>query len=148
MARQPDVPAYKRLADIFSKLETSKQNQFLRELQEHDEDAAGHIRALMFTFADLIRVEPRGIQILLREVDVNELATALKGAPVQILNLFFNNMSDRAAQMFSEQMDAMGPVRMDEVELAQRNIAQSTKLLANRGEIRINDGEQDDDYTS
>lgn len=135
---------YKRLADIFSKMNRSKQNQFLKGLEEHNEEAAEQIRGLMFTFEDLVRVEAEGIQELLRQVDHKQLAAAMKGAPIQVKELFFENMSERTGKLLREDMGTMGGVRMTEVEKAQESIVSFALSLADAGKIMIKDSEEDE----
>ena len=99
----------------------------------------------MFTFEDLLRVDPAGIQVLLRQVEKDQLAMALKGASDDVKELFFKNMSERAAKMMREDMEAMGPVRLKEVDEAQANVVQTAKSLADSGEIVISgSGEEDE----
>jgi flagellar motor switch protein FliG len=99
----------------------------------------------MFTFEDLIRVDAQGIQILLRNIDKDKLAVALKGASETIKDLFFNNMSSRAGKILKEDMEAMGPVRLRDVEEAQQYIVTAAKELSNNGEIVISEGKDSDE---
>ena len=99
----------------------------------------------MFTFEDLVRVDAQGIQILLRNIDKDKLAVALKGASDTIKELFFNNMSSRAGKIIREDMEAMGPVRLRDVEEAQQYIVTTTKELSNSGEIVISEGKDNDE---
>ncbi|MEL0111064.1 MAG: FliG C-terminal domain-containing protein, partial [Rickettsiales bacterium] len=114
-------------------------------LEEHNRDAAEKIRALMFTFEDLAKVDAAGIQAILRAVDKDRLATALKGASQALSDLFFDNMSERAAKILKEDMAAMGPVRMRDVDEAQVEIVSVAKDLADKGEIIIAEGGGEDE---
>jgi flagellar motor switch protein FliG len=99
----------------------------------------------MFTFEDLSKLDPSGIQTLLRAVDKQKLATALKGASETLKDMFFTNMSERAAKIMREDMGAMGPVRLRDVDEAQMYMVQLTKDMAARGEIVIASGKGDDE---
>ena len=99
----------------------------------------------MFTFEDLVRVDSQGIQILLRNIDKDKLSVALKGASETIKELFFSNMSTRAGKIIKEDMEAMGPVRLRDVEEAQLYIVNATKELSNSGEIVISEGKDSDE---
>lgn len=136
---------HKRLADIFSKMKHSTQRRLMNDLKERDADSAEQVQALMFVFEDLTRIEPRGIQELLRQTEQGQLAIALKGVSSEVKNLFFDNMSERAGKLLRDNMDAMGPVRMSEVEKAQTAIVSTAKSLADAGKITIRQDE-DDEY--
>jgi len=99
----------------------------------------------MFTFDDLIRVDAGGIQTLLRQVEKEKLSVALKGASDDVKELFFTNMSERAGKMMKEDMDAMGAVRLKDVDEAQAAIVTSAKALADTGEIIIAGSGADDE---
>ena len=111
LARTNKRDSYERMAEIFNHLDRSAESRFLDALEKRSQEAAERIRALMFTFEDLIKLDPGGAQTLLREVDRSRLATALKGASEAIRNLFFSNMSERASKILREDMQALGPVR-------------------------------------
>lgn len=91
----------------------------------------------MFVFDDLSKLDPGGIQTLLRAVEKDQLALALKGASDSLRELFFSNMSERAARIMREDMEAMGPVRLKDVDAAQTTMVQAAKDLAARGEIML-----------
>ncbi len=93
-----------------------------------------------FTFEDLSKLDPSGVQTLLRNVDKTKLGTALKGASETLKDLFFSNMSERAAKILREDMAAMGPVRVRDVDEAQMYMVQLAQDLAARGEIVISEG--------
>lgn len=137
--------AHEQMADIFNNLDRSTENRFMSALEERNRESADRIKSLMFTFEDLLRVDPAGIQVLLRQVEKDQLGTALKGASDAIKELFFKNMSERAAKMMREDMEAMGPVRMKDVEEAQSNVVQTAKGLADSGEIVISGGGDEDE---
>lgn len=144
MARLKGSNSYKRVADIFSKMKRPAQKRFMGDLEKHNSDAAEQVRSLMFTFEDLVRIDPPGIQELMRHIDLDQLAVALKGAPEEILELFFGNMSERAGRNLREDISAMGPVRMIEVDSARTAILDVAKSLADDGKIVIGSGEEDE----
>ena len=117
----------------------------MASLEERNRDAAEKIKALMFTFEDLLRLDPGGVQTLIRGVENNRLALALKGSSDSIRDLFFSNMSERAAKILREDMDAMGPVRLRDVDESQSEIVATAKDLADRGEIMLADNKDDDE---
>jgi flagellar motor switch protein FliG len=106
-------------------------------LEQRNAESAERIRNLMFTFEDLIKIDPAGVQTLLRGVDKDKLAMAMKGASEVIKELFFKNMSERASKLLREDMEVMGPVRLKDVDEAQMAIVLAAKELAAKGEIVI-----------
>ena len=108
-------------------------------------ESAERIRALMFTFEDLNKLDPSGVQTLLRNVDKNRLALAMKGASDALRDLFFSNMSERAAKILREDMEAMGPVRLRDVDEAQMEMVNTAKDLAETGEIVLADSKGEDE---
>ena len=145
LARTQRQDAHEQMADIFNNLDRSTENRFMSALEERNRESAERIKALMFTFEDLLRIDPAGVQVLLRQVEKDQLAMALKGASDDVKELFFKNMSERAAKMMREDMEAMGPVRLKEVDEAQANVVSTAKSLADSGEIVISgSGEEDE----
>ena len=137
--------AHELIADIFNSLDRNTESRFMDALEERNRESAERVKSLMFTFEDLIRVDSQGIQVLLRNVDKDKLAIALKGSSDTVKELFFNNMSTRAGKIIKEDMDAMGPVRMRDVEEAQQYIVSTAKDLANSGEIVVSEGKDSDE---
>ncbi len=137
--------AHELIADIFNSLDRNTEGRFMEALEERNRESAERVKALMFTFEDLNRIDSQGIQVLLRSVDKDKLAIALKGASETLKELFFNNMSTRAGKIIKEDMDAMGPVRMRDVEEAQQYIVSTAKDLANNGEIVVSEGKDSDE---
>jgi len=144
-ARTARQDSHEMMADIFNNLDRNTEGRFLSGLEEHNRESAERIRQLMFTFDDLIRVDASGIQTLLRQVEKEQLAVALKGASDDVKDLFFKNMSERAGKMMKEDMDAMGAVRLKDVDEAQATIVTSAKALADAGEIIISGGTEEDE---
>ena len=145
LARTNRRDAHEMMAEIFNSLDRNTESRFLAALEERNRDSAERIRALMFTFEDLSKLDPSGIQTLLRNVDKQKLATALKGASETLKDMFFTNMSERAAKIMREDMASMGPVRLRDVDEAQMYMVQLTKDMAARGEIVISSGKGEDE---
>ena len=145
LARTARRDAHELMADIFNNLDRNAESRFMSALEERNREAAERIKALMFTFEDLIRIDMAGIQTLLRHVEKDKLAMALKGASDGIKELFFKNMSERAGKMLRDDMDAMGPVRLRDVDQAQSIIVVLAKELASSGQIVISEGREEDE---
>lgn len=137
--------AHEMMAEIFNNLDRQTESKFIAALEERNRDSAERIKALMFTFEDLNRLDPSGVQTLLRAVEKDKLATALKGASQVLQDLFFSNMSERAGKIMREDMAAMGPVRLKDVDDAQIYMVTLAKDLAGKGEIIIAEGKGDDE---
>jgi len=133
------------MAEIFNNLDRSHEERFLDSLEERNRDAAERIKALMFTFEDLNKLDPIGVQTLLRVADKDRIGMALKGASEDLRDLFFSNMSERAAKLLNEDMEAMGPVRLKDVDEAQLNLVMTAKELSAKGDIVISDNKGDDE---
>lgn len=112
LARSTTRDSHEAMAEIFNSLDRNTEERFFAGLEERNRESAEKIKALMFTFDDLIRVDPAGIQMLLRQVEKDQLTVALKGASDEVKELFFSNMSERAGKMMVEDMEAMGAVRL------------------------------------
>lgn len=134
------------IAEIFNNFDRTNEAKFMAMLEERLPDAAEKIKSLMFTFDDLINVNPAGIQALLRNVDKSKLTIALKGAAQNVRELFLSNMSQRAAKIMQEDMDAMGPVRLRDVDDAQSEIVIIAKDMSAKGEIVILENGEKDEY--
>ena len=113
-------------------------------MEERNREAAERIKALMFTFDDLQRLTPANVQILLRSVEKDKLPVALKGASDKLRELFFSNLSERAGKMLREDMEALGPVKLRDVDDAQAAIVVLAKDLAAQGTIEISEGKNDE----
>jgi flagellar motor switch protein FliG len=145
LARTNRRDSHEMLAEIFNHLDRTTEHRFIAALEERNRDSAERIKALMFTFEDLGKLDPGGVQALMRSVDKTKMATALKGASETLRDLFFTNMSERAAKILREDMASMGPVRLRDVEEAQMYMVQLAKDLATRGEIVISEGKGEDE---
>lgn len=144
LARTQRRDAHEVMAEIFNNLDRNTENRLMASLEERNRDSAEKIKALMFTFEDLQKIDPTGIQALLRQVDKAKLAIALKGAPDSMKDLFFSNMSERAAKILKEDMESMGPIRLRDVEESQSYMVTTAKELAVKGEIIIAEGGKDE----
>ena len=109
-------------------------------MEEKDPELAEEIRKLMFVFEDLVFVDDRGIQQLLKEVDQQKLVIAMKTAPEEIKAKLFKNMSNRAAQLLMEDLEALGPTKLSDVEKAQAEVVQKCKELEGQGKAIISRG--------
>jgi flagellar motor switch protein FliG len=109
----------------------------LETLEADDPDLVEQIRRLMFVFEDILLVNDKGIQSMLKEIDNDELALALKTASPEMKQKVFQNMSERASQLIKEDMEYMGPVRLSDVEAAQQRIVDVVRRLEDAGEIII-----------
>lgn len=137
LARTSKRDSHKMMADIFNNFDRQTENRFVAALEERNRESAERIRALMFVFEDLSKLDPGGVQTLLRAVEKSQLALALKGASDGLREMFFSNMSERAAKIMREDMDSMGPVRLKDVDQAQMAMVQVAKDLAAKGEIML-----------
>jgi flagellar motor switch protein FliG len=137
LARTAKRDSHEMMADIFNNFDRQTESRFLSALEERTRESAERIRALMFVFEDLSKLDPGGVQTLLRAVDKEQLALALKGSSDSLRELFFTNMSERASRIMREDMENMGPVRLKDVDAAQMAMVQIAKDLAARGEIMM-----------
>ncbi|KGK41685.1 flagellar motor switch protein FliG [Nitrincola sp. A-D6] len=132
----------KSAANIMNFIDTQIEAELMDAIKETDEGLANQISDLMFVFDNLLDVEDRGIQVILREIQTDQLVVALKGADSQLQEKIFKNMSKRAAELLRDDLEAKGPVRVSEVESAQKEILNVARRLADEGEITL--GSSDD----
>jgi flagellar motor switch protein FliG len=145
LARTAKRDAHEHMAEIFNNFDRQTESRFVTALEERSRDSAERIKALMFTFEDLGKLDPGSIQTLLRHVEKDKLALALKGATDSLRDVFFSNMSERAGKILREDMEAMGPVRLKDVDEAQMRMVNIAKDLANKGEIMIANKQGEDE---
>jgi flagellar motor switch protein FliG len=145
LARTSKRDSHEMMADIFNNFDRQTEGRFIAALEERNREAAERIRALMFVFEDLNKLDPGGVQTLLRAVEKSQLGLALKGASDGLREMFFSNMSERAAKIMREDMDSMGPVRLKDVDGAQMAMVQVAKDLAAKGEIILAGSGGDDE---
>jgi flagellar motor switch protein FliG len=145
LARTAKRDSHEHMAEIFNNFDRQTEGRFVTALEERARDSAERIKALMFTFEDLGKLDPGSIQTLLRHVEKDKLGLALKGSTDTLRDVFFSNMSERAGKILREDMEAMGPVRLKDVDEAQMRMVNVAKDLANKGEIMIANGNAEDE---
>src|SRR6266478_3274621 len=137
--------AHEVMAEIFNSFDRQTETRFMTSLEDDNREAAERIKTLMFTFDDLIRLDSASAQTLMRNIDKDKLAIALKGATEAVRQFFLGNMSSRAAKMLGDDMGAMGPVRLRDVDEAQGQLVSLAKDLAAKGEIMISKSRGDEE---
>lgn len=145
LVRSSRRDSYEIVAEMFNYLDRANEAKFISGLEDRNQEAAERVKALMFTFDDLLKVDNAGIQTILRIADKSKLALALKGSNEEIKELFFRNMSERAAKLLKEDMAALGMVRVKDVDEAQASIVMVAKDLSSRNEIVIKRGNDEGD---
>jgi flagellar motor switch protein FliG len=143
-AQASKMGGLKAAADIMNYLDTNIEGQLMDSIREHDEEMSQQIQDLMFVFDNLLDVDDRGIQAILRDVQQDVLMRAIKGADDSLKEKMLANMSKRAADMLRDDLEAMGPVRVSEVEAAQKEMLSVARRLADAGEIMLGGGGGDD----
>jgi flagellar motor switch protein FliG len=137
--------AHEVMAEIFNNFDRQTETRFMTALEEDNRESAERIKTLMFTFDDLVKLDTGSAQTLMRHVDKDKLGIALKGASEPVRQFFLSNMSTRAAKMLVDDMQAMGPVRLRDVDDAQVTLVNLAKDLAAKGEIVISKGGGDEE---
>lgn len=145
LSRTSRRDSHEMMAEIFNSFDRSTEGRLMAGLEEIDKEGAEKIKALMFTFEDLMKLDPGGVQTLLRDVNKDDLAIGLKGATPDLHDLFFGNMAERAGNILREEMESTGPVRLKDVEEAQARIVAKAKELSEKGDIVIPEGGGDDE---
>lgn len=130
----------KKVANIVNNLDSSLGNELIERIERSDAMLAEQIQDLMFVFENLIEVDGKGIQALLRDVQSETLVIAMKGAAVELREKFFDNMSSRAAELMRDDLENKGPVKLSDVEAAQKEILQIARRLMDSGEIAVGGG--------
>jgi flagellar motor switch protein FliG len=130
------------VATILNQMDRTLESELLGKLEESNPDLAEKIRQLMFTFEDLVQLDDKSIQVLLKEISSEDIGLALKGASDAMKNKIYANMSERASAMLKEDLEAMGPVRLSDVEKAQIKIAMIAKKLEGEGKIILSRGSE------
>ena len=131
------IGGIKTVAEILNQLDRASEDLILKNIEEKDQILADEIRKLMFTFDDLIVIDDRGIQMILKEITTDDLALALKMATDDLKAKIFKNMSQRAVQILKEEMEAKGAVRVSDVEKAQMNVVRVARRLEEEGKIVV-----------
>src|SRR5947209_3522834 len=137
--------AHEEMAEIFNNFDRQTETRFLTTLEEHNRESAERIKQLMFTFDDLVKLDTASAQTLMRHIDKDKLGIALKGASDAVRQFFLGNMSTRAAKMLVDEMKAIGPVRLRDVDEAQALLVNLAKDLAAKGEIMISKNRADEE---
>ena len=144
LSRSTRRDAHEMIAEIFNNLDRQAETRFIAALEERNRESAEKIKSLMFTFDDLQRLTPMAVQTLLRTVDKDKLPLALKGASEKLRALFFSNLSERAGKMLRDDIEALGAVKLREVDEAQAGIVVLAKELAAQGQIEISEGKDEE----
>ena len=144
LARSARRDSHELMAEIFNNLDRAAEARFVNGLEERNRESAEKIKSLMFTFDDLQRLSGSAVQVLLRSVEKDKLPVALKGASDKVKDLFLSNLSERAAKMLRDDMAALGPVKLRDVDDAQGGIVNLAKELAAQGQIEIGGGKDDE----
>ncbi len=131
------------LAAILNATDSELEQEMLEALTQADEDLSDDVKEKMFVFDNLIKLDDRGFQTLVRDIDQEKLLVALKGVDQELTERFFNNMSERAADILREDMEASGPVKLADVEAAQKDIVKTAMKLADEGALMIGKGARD-----
>jgi flagellar motor switch protein FliG len=139
-----EVGGVQTLAQILSRSGRAVEKSVLEALDEKDPELAENVRKLMFTFDDIVNLDDRSIQVVLREVDSKDLGVALKGSSEEVKERILKNLSQRAAQMLKEELEYMGPVRLKQVEEAQSKIVAIIRRLEEAGTIVVSRGGEDE----
>jgi flagellar motor switch protein FliG len=135
---------HEQMAVIFNNLDRRTESRFLEALEQRNQGAADRIRSLMFTFEDLGRISAQGIQVLLRTVQKDKIAMALKGASAEMKDLFFRNLSERATKMLQEELENLGLVKLRDVDDARAELVRVAKDLAAEGRIEIKSASEEE----
>jgi len=135
---------HEMMAEIFNSLDRPAEARFIAALEERNREAADRIKALMFTFDDLSRLSPAAVQVLLRSVEKDRLTLAMKGASEKLRLLVFNNLSQRAGTMLREEIEALGPVKLRDVDEAQASMVAAAKELAAQGQIELGESRDEE----
>jgi len=138
--KSSSVGGIKSAANILNVMDTSIENEIMDKMKEVNEELSQQIMDNMFVFANMVEIDDRGIQLLLREISTDILVLALKGADVALKEKIFKNMSKRASEMLRDDLESKGPVRLSEVEEAQKEIIAVARRLTDSGEISLGGG--------
>lgn len=142
--RKTSMGGVKTSAEIINLLGTQLETSVLDSIREHDADLAQKIMDKMFTFEDLLKLDGKSVQLILKEVSTDMLVVALKGASSELRNLVLSNMSSRAAEALREDLESRGPMRLSEVEAQQKEILKIVRRLSDEGQIMIGGGGEDE----
>jgi flagellar motor switch protein FliG len=142
-AQATSVGGTEVIANILTRLDKTTEGGIMSKIAERNQTLADSIRALMFVFDDLVKLDDRGMQELMKEISKEDLPVALRGAGQEVKDKFFKNMSSRAAEMLKEDMETRGPVKVSDVEKAQQNILKVCRKLEEEGRIVVSGAGED-----
>ena len=134
------------MATILNRTDRTTEKKIIEVLEHHSNSLAEEVRELMFVFEDIVLLDNKSIQRVLREIDTKDLSLALKGSNDDVKNVIFSNMSERAQTMLADDMEYMGPVRAKDVQESQTKIVSIIRRLEEAGEIMIRRGGSEDEY--
>jgi len=134
------------MADILNRMNRASENAILTALEDTDPELAAGIRNLMFTFDDILQLDDRGLQEVLREVSSEDIGKALKLVDEGMREKVYRNMSKRGAEMLKEELDLMPPIRISEAEVSQRAIVEIAKKMEAEGRVLLSRGDEQDEY--
>lgn len=143
LSEEEEIGGPKAAADILNFVERNNEERILTEIEEMYPDMAEQIRNLMFTFEDMQKIDDKGIQAVLKEVPRDQLVLSLKTASAPLQELLFRNVSQRAAAMIQEDLSAMGPVKLKDIEKAQQGIVDIVRRLEAEGKIQLGGGAEE-----
>jgi flagellar motor switch protein FliG len=141
-----DIGGVRMMADILNRMNRASENAILTALEDTDPELAAGIRNLMFTFDDILQLDDRGLQEVLREVSSEDIGKALKLVDEGLREKVYRNMSKRGAEMLKEELDLMPPIRVSEAEISQRAIVEIAKKLEAEGRVVLTRGDEQDEY--
>jgi flagellar motor switch protein FliG len=139
IGRTAKQDSFEMIAEIFQNFDRISEAKYMEMLEDKSPESAQKIKDLMFTFEDLIKIDSKGLQIILRVVDKHKLTVALRGASQSLRDAFFSNMSERAARILIEEIESLGPVRVRDADEAQSEIIKVVKDMIDKGEINVID---------
>jgi flagellar motor switch protein FliG len=139
-SRPARLSGLKKAAEMLNQMGAGRDTEILEQLSAQDQELGSRIRELMFVFENLLELDDRSVQALMREISSDVLVVALKGADADVRDKLMRNMSQRAAEILKDDIDARGPVRLSEVESAQKEILATVQRLAEEGKVMLSRG--------
>jgi flagellar motor switch protein FliG len=143
---EQQVGGVKVMSEILNRMSRTSESAILASLEDDDAELAAQLRGLMFTFEDVLKIDDKSLQELLREISTEDLAKALKLVDENQRGKIYSNMSKRGAEMLKEDIEMLPPIRLSEVEASQRNILDATKRLEAEGRIKLLRGNEEDEF--
>ena len=134
----------KAIVEVLNRVDRTTEKSIIESLEVDNPELAEEIKRLMFVFEDIVMLDDRSLQMVLRDVDSKDLSLALKATPAEVAEKVFKNMSKRAADMLREEIEYMGPVKIRDVEEAQQKVVNIIRVLEDKGEIVVSRGQGDE----